>query len=108
MSTATSPSTTVHSFPLERPLVRQRKRPAPVPSGSLPYFIAGDENRMVHFVACAQTSVFELGNPLLLIGPSGCGKTAIALHLAARESSRSETGEPKPDRKSTRLNSSHQ
>ena len=96
MSTATNPSTTVHSFPLERPLVRQRKRPAPVPSGSLPYFIAGDENRMVHFVACAQTSVFELGNPLLLIGPSGCGKTAIALHLAARESSRSETGEPKP------------
>jgi len=96
MSTATHPANQVHSFPLERPIARVRKRAAPIQSGSLPYFIAGEENRMVHFVASSQTSLFDLGNPILLIGPSGSGKTAIALHLAARESSRSQTGEPTP------------
>ena len=96
MSTATSPANQVHSFPLERPIARVRKRAAPIQGGSLPYFIAGEENRMVQFVACSETSVFDLGNPLLLIGPSGSGKTAIAFHLAARESSRSQTGEPLP------------
>ena len=96
MSTVTHPANQVHSFPLERPIARVRKRAAPLQSGSLPYFIAGEENRMVHFVASSQTSIFDLGNPLLLIGPSGAGKTAIALHLAARESSRSQTGEPTP------------
>ncbi|MDE0865854.1 MAG: DnaA/Hda family protein [Rubripirellula sp.] len=96
MATATGTAATVHSFPLERPSARVRKRTAPIQGGSLPYFIAGDENRMVRFVASAEGSVFGLGNPLLLVGPSGSGKTAIALHLAARESSRSNTGEPTP------------
>ena len=96
MSTATRPANQVHSFPLERPIARVRKRAAQIQGGSLPYFIAGEENRMVHFVASSETSIFDLGNPLLLIGPSGSGKTAIALHLAARESSRSQTGEPMP------------
>ncbi|WP_246146387.1 helix-turn-helix domain-containing protein [Rubripirellula lacrimiformis] len=51
----------------------------------MPYFIAGEENRLVSFVSTSDTSVFEFGNPILLIGPSGAGKTAIAMHLAARQ-----------------------
>jgi len=93
---AIATNTQVHSFPLERPSVRVRKRAAPILSGSLPYFLAGEENRMVFFVASTESSIFGLGNPLLLVGPSGSGKTAIGLHLAAKESSRSTTGEPTP------------
>ncbi|MFK8115462.1 MAG: DnaA/Hda family protein [Rubripirellula sp.] len=77
--------TNVTSFPLERPTVLGRRRDARVTNGSLPYFIAGEENRLVKFVAQSTTSIFELGNPVLLIGPSGCGKTVIAMHLAARK-----------------------
>lgn len=77
--------TNVTSFPLERPTVRGRRRDARITLGALPYFIAGEENRLVKYVAQATNSVFDLGNPLLFIGPSGCGKTAIAMHLAARQ-----------------------
>jgi chromosomal replication initiator protein len=73
----------VVSFPLERPLLRGRRRD--VAGSALPYFICGPENQLVGFVAKADTSVFDLGNPLLLVGPSGVGKTSIALHLASRE-----------------------
>ena len=84
----------VTSFPLERPAARLRRRDALTP-GALPYFIAGDENRLVTFVSQASTSVFEFGNPLLLVGPSGCGKTSIALHLAARQGALQQlSGEP--------------
>ncbi|TWU56892.1 Chromosomal replication initiator protein DnaA [Rubripirellula tenax] len=75
----------VNSFPLERPAVRARRRDARITSGSLPYFIAGEENRLVAFVSGGEASVFEFGNPILLIGPSGAGKTVIAMHLAARQ-----------------------
>ncbi|TWU57871.1 helix-turn-helix domain-containing protein [Rubripirellula reticaptiva] len=85
----------VTSFPLERPAVRARRRDTRITSGSLPYFIAGEENRLVTFVSTSETSVFEFGNPILLIGPSGAGKTAIAMHLAARQAvDQSIDGEP--------------
>ena len=77
--------TTVTSFPLERPALRSRRRDALTSTGSLPYFIAGEENRLVTFVSQANTTIFDFGNPLLLVGPSGSGKTAIAMHLAAKQ-----------------------
>lgn len=77
--------TAVTSFPLERPALRARRRAAPIGSAGLPYFIAGEENRLVAFVAQQNSAIFDLGNPILLVGPSGCGKTAIAMHLAARQ-----------------------
>ena len=49
----------------------------------LPYFISGDENRLVSLVGRGELDVFEIGNPILLLGESGCGKTAVAMHLAA-------------------------
>ena len=86
---ATLTETTVCSIPLERPsfqkgTLRGRKREAIV-AGSLPYFIAGQENRLVTFVAQSDVSVFDLGNPILLTGPTGSGKTVLAMHLAAQE-----------------------
>lgn len=74
----------VTSFPLERPLAWVRRREAPGSSRLLPYFIAGDENRLATFVAVADDAALDVGNPLLLIGPSGSGKSALAMHLAAR------------------------
>ncbi|KAA5538767.1 AAA family ATPase [Roseiconus nitratireducens] len=75
------------TFPLERPLLRQRMRDAKLArqraSASLPLFIAGPENRLAAFV-CQSDAAFSLAQPVLMIGPSGCGKTALALHLAAR------------------------
>lgn len=89
------PSTSVVSFPLERPAVRARRRSARLTTGSLPYFIAGQENRLLSFVCTSESPTFDLGNPILLIGPSGVGKTAIALHLAARSAIDSAVdGEP--------------
>ncbi len=75
----------VTSFPLECPALRVRRRDAHAFNGSLPYFIAGEENRMVAFLGQTEIPVFDLGNPVLLLGPSGVGKTSFALHLAARQ-----------------------
>ena len=75
----------VNSFPLERPLLRARFRDAQSGNPSLPYFIAGDENRLAQFACQQESDVFALGNPVLLTGAVGAGKTAIALHLAARQ-----------------------
>ncbi len=80
-----APSSSLATFPLERPALRVRRRHAQAFGTSLPYFIAGDENRMVAFLCQADFAVFELGNPVLLLGPSGVGKTSVALHLAARQ-----------------------
>jgi chromosomal replication initiator protein len=85
--------TNVASFPLERPPVRGRRRDARITGGSLPYFIAGDENRLVKFVCQTTNSIFEMGNPILLVGPSGCGKTVIAMHLAAKQSFRTSVND---------------
>lgn len=77
----------VESFPLERPVLQRRRRgSASLGPGSLPYFISGDENRLVSLVCRGDVDVFDLGNPVLLTGPVGCGKTAIALHLATMAS----------------------
>src|SRR6056297_2995476 len=75
----------ITSFPLERPTLRVRRRDGRLQPTSLPWFIAGPENRFAAFLAVSDLSLAELGNPLLLIGPSGCGKTVIALHVAARQ-----------------------
>lgn len=75
----------ITSFPLERPTLRVRKRDASAFGPSLPYFIAGEENRLVAFVCQSEAAIFSLGNPILLLGPSGVGKTSIALHIAARQ-----------------------
>ncbi len=91
----TTDATTVTSFPLERPAMRVRRRDTLHVGGALPYFVAGDENRLVTFVSQADTSVFDFGNPILLVGPSGSGKTAIAMHLAAKQAVAGSTdGEP--------------
>jgi chromosomal replication initiator protein len=81
----TAEPTTAHSFPLERPSVRGRRRDSGRAAGSLPFFISGEENRLVRFLAEAEAPLFDFGNPLLLTGPSGCGKTSIALHVAAKQ-----------------------
>ena len=74
-------------FSLESPLLRQRTRESRLArersESSLPFFIAGEENRLVAFV-CQSESVVELAQPVLVIGPQGCGKTTIALHLASK------------------------
>jgi chromosomal replication initiator protein len=75
----------VISFPLEQPALGSRRRTLPTVRTLLPYFIAGEENRLAAFVAQTTTGLFEFGNPILLIGPSGSGKTVLALHLAARQ-----------------------
>ncbi len=74
----------ITSFPLERPSGWVRRREAPGPARILPYFIAGEENRLAAFVAFADHAALDIGNPLLLIGPSGAGKSSLAMHLAAR------------------------
>ncbi len=91
MATA-SESRTVTSFPLERPSLRARRRDASALQAALPYFIAGEENRLVAFVCVARQPIFDLGNPVLLVGNSGVGKTSLALHLAAQQATSEGTG----------------
>ena len=76
---------TLTTFPLERPTLRHRRRDPDRFETLLPYFIGGDENRLVLFVCRSESTVFQMGNPVLLTGPTGVGKSCIALHLAARE-----------------------
>ncbi|MCO8121728.1 DnaA/Hda family protein [Stieleria sp. TO1_6] len=83
-----SPTTpTIETFPLERPLLRQRTRDAKLArqraAASLQFFIGGEENRLAMFV-CQSDAMIGMAQPILLIGPSGCGKSTLALHLAAR------------------------
>ncbi|TWT92680.1 helix-turn-helix domain-containing protein [Stieleria varia] len=94
----------VKTFPLERPALRvrhrgTRSRSTPTNLATqqtseslLPYFVAGDENRLAAFV-CQSDSAFSYGQPLLLIGDTGTGKSALALHLAARECSAKDLGD---------------
>ncbi|MDA8743150.1 DnaA/Hda family protein [Rubripirellula amarantea] len=85
----------VESFPLERPPSSMRRRGPQYVPASLPYFVAGEENRLAALVCGGEIEVFALGNPVLLTGPVGCGKTAIATHLAALAVSQiSRDGEP--------------
>lgn len=74
------------TFPLERPRIkRRRRRREPVlADASLPYFLCGDENRLLAYAATADISVLRIGNPLVVLGPTGVGKTSVAMHLAAR------------------------
>ncbi|QDV40195.1 Chromosomal replication initiator protein DnaA [Stieleria neptunia] len=83
-----SPATPkIETFPLERPLLRQRSRDAKLArsraAASLSFFISGDENRLATYVAQSEPTI-AMSQPVLLIGPAGCGKTTLALHLAAR------------------------
>tara|TARA_R110002049_G_scaffold4601_4_gene31912 strand:+ start:157020 stop:158135 length:1116 start_codon:yes stop_codon:yes gene_type:complete len=75
----------VTTFPLERPTLRVRRRDPHRFETLLPYFICGDENRLVSFVGRSESTVFEMGNPVLLTGPSGVGKSCVAMHLAAKQ-----------------------
>ena len=81
------PSTSIETFPLERPLIRQRSRIAKLAASraaaSLPIFVAGEENRLAAFV-CQSDQVLALAQPVLMIGPSGSGKTALAMHMASQ------------------------
>lgn len=87
--------TAITSFPLQRPSSLVKRRGVPAIATSIPYFIAGDENRLVSLVCQGQLPVFELGNPILLTGPSGSGKSVIALHLASQAAiDQSIDGEP--------------
>jgi len=82
-----SASSTIETFPLERPLLRSRSRSArstvAATAGSLAYFISGEENRLATFV-CQSDTATVLSQPVLLIGPPGCGRTRLSLHLAAK------------------------
>ncbi len=93
----------VESFPLERPSMRTRRRDALVPEPALPYFIAGEENRLVSFVCRSDPNFLRGTNPILLVGPSGAGKTVLALHLAAKLSLVSEEERYSTDSESTWL-----
>ncbi len=77
----------IETFPLERPLLRQRSRDAKLAqqrlAASLPFFISGEENRLLAFV-CQSDATIMMTQPVLLIGPVGCGKSTIAMHLAAK------------------------
>lgn len=83
-----SPTTPkIETFPLERPLLRQRSRDAKLAASraaaSLPFFICGNENRLAAFV-CQSDMAFAMSQPVLMIGPSASGKTTLALHTAAK------------------------
>lgn len=71
--------------------LRRRKSVSSDHHQALPYFIAGDENRLISLVGRGEVDPFQVGNPILLLGESGCGKTVVALHLAARIASKSGT-----------------
>ncbi|MCA9138544.1 MAG: ATP-binding protein [Planctomycetales bacterium] len=75
------------TFPLERPLLRQRSRDARLTqsraAASLPFFVCGDENRLAGFV-CQSDTAMAMAQTVLFIGPTGCGKSALALHVAAQ------------------------
>ncbi|MEM6471404.1 MAG: helix-turn-helix domain-containing protein [Planctomycetota bacterium] len=62
--------------------MRGRSRDSSVKTDVLPYFFAGDENRLISFISQSEM-VIELSQPILLLGPVGCGKSSIAMHLAA-------------------------
>ncbi len=64
--------------------MRTRRRDAAVAGSILPYFIAGNENRLAAFVCRSDSSFLAGTNPILLTGATGSGKTALALHLAAK------------------------
>ncbi len=86
----------VTSFPIERPRLKVRRNlrsrrssTATTTSVSLPYFIAGAENRLATYLAGQRETLVDFANPLLLTGPSGVGKSTLALHLAATEAIKS-------------------
>ena len=85
----------IETFPLERPLLRQRSRDAKLArsraAASLPFFVSGPENRLAAFVCQSGLSV-ATAQPVLLIGPSGCGKSTLALHVAAKLSASMSLG----------------
>lgn len=85
----------VVSFPLERPLMRVRRRDVRPPTQLL-HFVVGPENRLLGFLGGGDESPFAFGDPILLVGPTGVGKTTLALHFAAKGAIRLGIGDGPP------------
>lgn len=75
----------VTSFPLERPVLRRRRRQNDAVRTILPLFTCGPENRLAAYVGkLPPEAVLDIAHPLLIVGSPGVGKTSLALHVAKR------------------------
>lgn len=85
MTAETVSPATVTSFPIERPVLRRRRRQADLVRTILPLFHCGPENRLAGYVGMLPPeALLDIARPLLVVGPPGSGKTSLSLHVAKR------------------------